>query len=309
MLYLALAVVSLAALWISIRYAGLKKAIHDSDRELREITKELEQNRIVKMTVPCRELEELLITVNAALESIRRQKIAYEDREARLQRQIENISHDLRPPLTAVIGYLDLIDTAELGEDDVQSLEIVKRKAWMLQRLISQFYDLSRIEAGDYRLDLQEADIGRLLREVLLDSFGEMDQRGIQVEARIPEKPVMAWCDTDAMERIFLNLLQNARRYAASTLKVTMEKMERKTVIMFENDVKGMKPEEAARLFDRFYTADPARSRGSTGLGLTVSRYLAESMGGSMEAELTREDGWERLKIQAEIPDNGSSSG
>ena len=297
MLYGILAAVSLAALWISVRYIGLRKAIRNSDRELQEITEDLEQNRIVKMSVPCRELEGLLITVNEALEGIRRQKVAYEDREAKLQRQIENISHDLRTPLTAIIGYLDLINTETLGEDDAQSFETVRKRAGMLQRLVSQFYDLARLEAGDYNLDMQEADIGKMLREELLDSFGDMEQKGIQVEVEIPERPVMICCDQDAMGRIFLNLIQNAGRYAASTLKVAVDVHDKITMISFENDVKEMKHEEANRLFDRFYTADPARGQGGTGLGLTISRHLTESMGGIMDVMLSEEDGRAWLKI------------
>ena len=187
MVYILLAAACAAAVYFCMRFVLLKRAVRLAAGELREITGELEENRVVKMAVPQKELEELLAEINRNLTEIRKARIRYGKKERELLNQIENISHDLRTPLTAIIGFLDLIDRDSLDFEDRESLEVVKKKALALKKLTAQFYDLSRLTAEDYRLKLQKMDIGRILRETVIDSYQELKLKNLDVNAFLLE--------------------------------------------------------------------------------------------------------------------------
>lgn len=302
MVFIVLGIVTLVALYFSIRYFLLKSAVKEAAKELHEITQELDQNRIVKLSSPQHEMEGLLESVNQNLQAIRKERIQYEEKEVRLQNQIENISHDLRTPLTAILGFLDLIDENTMSEEDRESLEVVKRKAGLLKKLIAQFYDLSRLSANDYKLEISKIDIGRQLRETVIDSYQELLSKNLEVTLDIPKEPVEVMADEDALERIFLNLLQNAGRYAKSKLNIHFFLKDENVVVLMENDTDNFKEEDTSVLFERFYTADSSRSEGSTGLGLSIAKYLAQSMGGELVAKVTsrKESRW--LQFYLSIP-------
>lgn len=301
MFNIILIVISIVGGYFSIRYFLLRKNLEKSAYELHNITDDLEQNRIIKLPSPQPELEELLKEINYNLESIRKARIRYEEKEKSLQKQIENISHDLRTPLTAILGFLDMIDDKVMGAEDRESLEIVKRKAWSLKKLISQFYDLSRLEADDYKLELEETDIGRLLRETAIDSYQELKMKNLEVTLDIPDKPMWVLADGDALERIFSNLLQNAGRYAHSMLAIRLFQDTGKVTVLMENDNTSLHEEELEAIFDRFYTVDTSRGKGSTGLGLPIARYLAEGMGGVLYARIRYEDDIRWMQIYLEM--------
>lgn len=286
MIYFILAGAVLTAFYFCIRCILLKRAVKEAAEELREITEDLEQNRIVKLPGPQHEMEMLLEEVNRNLEAIRRTRVSYQEKERTLQKQIENISHDLRTPLTSILGFLDLIDAGALREEDRESLEVVRKKARSLKKLTAQFYDLSRLTAGDYEVDVQKADIGRILRETVLDSYQELIRKELDVCLELPDEAVFALADEAGLERIFLSLVQNAGRYAENTLRVSIKDSGDHVIVCMENDTKYLDENEVDFLFDRFYTSDHSRSEGSTGLGLPIAKHLAENMGGGLTAEV-----------------------
>lgn len=139
----AVAVLALgSAVFFAVRCALLKRSLRRANGELAEIVRGLEDNRIVKLPQPDKDLEALLGTVNHALAAVREQGVAYARHEAELKAQVESISHDLRTPLTAIVGYLALLDEEGMDADTRASLATVRRKADALQRLIAQFYEL-----------------------------------------------------------------------------------------------------------------------------------------------------------------------
>lgn len=288
LLYFLLVLLCMTSLYFFWRCRIMRKAVRGTNRALQEISREMEENRVLKLSAPDREMEALLVTINDALRRIREQHIEYSKREREFQRQIENISHDLRTPLTSMIGYLDIMDRSFLSEEDQDALEVVKRKAYFLQQLVGQFYDLSRFSGEDYMPAVENVDIARLLRETVVDYYPELTARGLAVDINVMEGPVNVQADQGALERVLQNLLQNVCRYAGKELSVQMETEGGRVVVCFVNDAEWMTEEEAGRLFERFYTADGSRSRGSSGLGLTIARCLVEKMGGTVSAYLEK---------------------
>ena len=149
--YLIAAAAVLAAVYFAVRSFLLKRSLRNASEELRRITRSLEENRVLKLETADRDLEEFVGEVNRTLSAIRREKNAFSRREQEFRQQIENISHDLRTPLTSILGYLKLMDTENMPADEKESLDTVRRKAEALSRLIGQFYEYSRVASEDYQ--------------------------------------------------------------------------------------------------------------------------------------------------------------
>ncbi len=286
--WLLFTIAALTAVIYTVRFYSLKSAVKKAAEELASIEQNPEDNRILLLSFPDKELENLLKTLNRYILLTRKERIFYQNREKALRAQIENISHDLRTPLTAIIGYLELLDTDKLSAEDAAAVERVSKKAKSLQGLIGNFYDLSRLEMNDYHLDMEKLEIVHFAKEISLLFYQEFEKKKISVQFDAPEEPLYLLADTGALERIFNNMLQNALRYAESSLYIGISAKKDNISIVFENDTSALKPEDAARLFERFYVQEKSRTSQSTGLGLTISKLLTEAMGGSVEAEVAK---------------------
>lgn len=284
MIYIITAILTVGVCYLSARLFFLKKSVRDTKKQLREINESLEENRIVTLSAPDKDFEELLVEINHMLQGVRKERVVYAKREMEFKQQIENISHDLRTPLTSMTGYLKIMDASGLNEEEQADLQTVLRKAERLQELITQFYDFSRLTAQDYPLDLESVDVTKILRMALADAYGELAGRQLEVGADIPETAVYIPANEKALQRVFQNLLQNAGRYAVSSLEVSVKETEERVSICFANDVEDISEHDVERLFERFYTLDQSRSNGSTGLGLTIAKEFIEKMKGSIEA-------------------------
>lgn len=303
-------VTAAAAVYFGIRYTLLKRSLREVSGELDDITRNLKENRILKLLSPQRELEILLSSMNHTLDQIRKERISYEKREQEFQRQLEDISHDLRTPLTAIQGYIKLINQEKLEGEDQEYLDVIRRRSAHLQYLINQFYEFSTLISGNYKMDYSRIDLARMCREQLLGYYQQLEAAGIEVQVRIPEKPVWIPADENALSRIIGNLLQNAVRYAKHRLEIEITEKSgtevcgaevcsgntgsrkacgteaaNEVVLICANDAEYMTEDAVQQIFDRFYTGDRARNQGGTGLGLAISRQLAERMGGTMTVE------------------------
>ena len=207
---------------------------------------------------------------------------------------IENISHDLRTPLTVILGYLKLLRQTEgrnrMDDETAETLTIIEQKAETLKTLVTQFYDYSRLNSGDYGLALGQVDVSRALREALMGNYQVLQQADLEIRAELPGHPVQVLGDETALDRIFLNLLQNAGRYAESFFHISMKEEGQTVLIRFVNDTNKLTEDDIPHLFDRFYMQDSARSQGGTGLGLTVAKSLAEQMKGELDVHVTEDE-------------------
>ena len=279
-----LAVALAAAAFLAARYALLKRSLRQADRELGEIVGHLEDNRIVRLPAPDADLEALLGTVNRALAGIRAQAAACARHEAELKAQVEHVSHDLRTPLTSIRGYLALVDDAALDAEAREALGTVRRKAASLERLVAQFYELSRLQGDDVPLELGPVDVGRMLRESVAEQYRLLADRGLDVRLDVPEHAVLA---------LEVSMTGEGAGAAGAGGRVTVE---------FANDAEGLSESALSRLFQPFFMADASRAQEGSGLGLAIARHLLERMGGSIEASLERREGACWLVLRIELP-------
>lgn len=282
------AVAAVVAIYFAARFYILRSSIRKADAELKDINGHITENYVLRLPAPDRELGAFMNTVNNMLERIRRERVSYAAREREFRSQIEAISHDLRTPLTVIIGYLKVM---ERDGPDGQTMEVVLRKAWSMQKLIAAFYEYSRIIADDYTLEPVPLDAGRLLRETFADNCLMLEGKGLKVTASFCDYPVKVIADRAALERVIVNLIQNAARYARTFFSLTFDRVGGNAVAVFENDAEGLTGDALEHIFDRFYMVDGSRGMGGTGLGLTIAKSLAEQMGGSLTADIASAPG------------------
>ena len=286
-----LIILLIPSVYFSARFFLLSKNIKDSTIELKEICKNIELNRSLKYFSHDKNFENLLIVINDYLEESQRNKIKYIRREWEIRKEIENISHDLRTPLTSILGYIELLNDINISDEEKEEyLSIIKRRSNGLYKLVEIFYDLSRLEANEYKFNMEKIDINKELREHILLFYNDFENKNIDVEVNLLNEEVFVEADKTALDRVFTNLFQNSVKYCKGELKVSLEKIKDKVKITLINSSDELTESDVERLFDRFYMKDTARSSSSSGLGLTITKLLIEKMNGEIKAEVINGD-------------------
>jgi signal transduction histidine kinase len=207
----------------------------------------------------------------------------------RLRRElVANVSHELKTPISALRAHLEnLLDGVE--RPDPETLQVMLAQSERLSRLVEQLLDLSRLESGDVPLDLRPVEIGPLAAEVLSEIEVARARAGVAVEVRVPEGLPPAMADRERIHQVLFNLVDNALRFTPPGGRVTLsaEAQGRAVRVRVEDTGVGIPPEHLPYLFERFYRADAARSRGDggTGIGLAICRSVVEAHGGRIWAE------------------------
>ena len=263
------------------------------NKGLREARERLEQHlageTTARLDTPCPNpaAESLLQTVNTLLDWRATDRAGYRKMEADLRRQIADVSHDLRTPLTSILGYVQLLQDDNLTADQRREyLAVVESRARTLRSLITSFYDLSRLEGGQWELEREALDLERIVQDQLASAYETLEQAGLEPTVDIqPDLPAV-WGDQKATVRVVSNLLTNALNHGEPPLEIRLERAGGRVVLTVANAAPDMTEQEVGRVFERFYTSDPARSGGRRGLGLAIVSALMERMGGTATASL-----------------------
>ena len=279
MVWVLAAGLALLALGLGWKVALLRHGIKGLRRDLAE---RRGQDTNTLLSLPCRdrELRRLASALNQELRALRQERLRYQQGDKELKEAVVNISHDLRTPLTAISGYLQLLQGQDLPPDTQRYLEQIGGRTQAMKRLTEELFRYS-VVVSEENLAREPVDLRRAVEEALLSFYGALEGRGIEPQVRLPETPVIRQLDPAAVNRVLGNILTNALKYSAGDLEVTLEESGRLT---FSNSAPGLDPVAAGRLFDRFYTVEAARN--STGLGLSIAKELTQRMSGEMGAEL-----------------------
>ncbi|WP_300958760.1 sensor histidine kinase KdpD, partial [uncultured Clostridium sp.] len=259
-------------------------------REFRRINKEIINNLDeyinLKTTSIDKDVENLIQSINLIFDS--KQKIVAEkkENEEKLRASITNMSHDLRTPLTSIIGYLQMIKSEKQSEGDKKEyIEIVERRTKSLQQLINSFYDLSRIEGNEYKFNYKKVNLSNVLCENIAVFYNDFINNNIEPIIEVEENIKEIISDDVAISRIFSNLIGNMIKHGGNFVRITLKQEDNLIVTEFINNVTEVTEENLDKLFDRFYTVDNSRSDKNTGLGLYITKILVERLGYFIDAK------------------------
>lgn len=233
-------------------------------------------------------VKKLLIELNQLLEHTQTSRAAHLQTEDSMRRMLSNISHDLKTPLTVVMGYIEMItaDPNLSKEETDVLLEKVHNKTVEVLNLMNKFFNLARLESGDIDMPLTRVNINEICRKNILAYYDVLSAKGFTVNVDIPEEPLYVLGNEVELERILNNLLSNSIRYGSDGLVIGLNV--RSTYDMVYVDVwdkgKGMNELDQNRIFERMYTLEDSRNKlyQGSGLGLTITKRLIEQLGGEI---------------------------
>ena len=271
--------------------------IHKTAEEIRTAFAErtaadADTNTLICISSRDRYLRRLAGEINAQLRCLRRERHRFYQGDLELKEAITNISHDLRTPLTAIHGYLELLDKEQLPGPAAHYFTMIRSRCRVLEQLTEELF-LYSVATSVQELSPEWLDLNRALEESLLSSYETLRQRKITPDISLPRRRIRRFLDPGALSRILGNIISNAVKYSDGDFSVTLSE---DGSIRFSNSARRLSAVTAGRLFDRFYTVETGRN--STGLGLSIARLLTERMGGSIRAEFS--DG--RLSIVLLFP-------
>lgn len=228
-------ILAAAFIVLSVRYRLLKRELRRMTAGMKEIHSQ-DTNRQLSIGLQQPELAALAGTVNTLYEDVAAEKAAYRTGMDEIRQSMANISHDLRTPLTSIMGYLKLMQKEENSSEQTKRyLEVVQRKSAQLHRLVNGLFELARLESGGYQFALQRLDGAMLLSEELAAIYTQMEEKGIAPSIEMQEEPLWVIGDKAAFSRIFSNLLQNMMYHGQAPFSVLAAKEKNEAVFRFSN--------------------------------------------------------------------------
>lgn len=270
-------------------------------KELKNILNQLKNYNIRKtekkidITLLDKDIEKMTIEINNLIDLHALSNIEKKSAERELKQAIANISHDLRTPLTSILGYIQLIEKPEVTDEERKEyLAIAKDRAKRLQILLNDFFELSVIESVDHSLKFEKLGLNSIVEEIAINLYDQFNEQQIVPSIKIPQEQMNIIGDESAIKRVIENLVINAIRYSDGNVSITLERNNTKINLTISIDVKDITEKDVELFFNRFYTADQTRSGKGTGLGLSIAKALMDKMNGKLSAEL--KDSWLYVK-------------
>lgn len=326
MVYFLCVILSVITIILSARLYLFQKSLIEINEGLTEIIgQNIDTNALLTVSSGNRQIRRLALQLNRQLASLRKEHLRYENGDRELKEAITNISHDLRTPLTAICGYLDLLqkefefvpsDTAQNRYDRgvpskaLRYLEIIRNRTEAMKQLTAELFRYS-VALSEKETRPVTLSLNKVLEECLISFYAELEQRSITPVIKTPEETVLRTLDAFSLKRIFNNIISNAVKYSDGDLRVELAS---DGVITFSNKTDRLTPVTTAQLFDRFFTVETITAspsdicaenavqkpdygvESSTGLGLSIAKLLTERMGGFIGAEY--KDGELHITVQ-----------
>lgn len=257
----------------------LKRSMDEICTELKDHLSD-DTNTLISISSNDVHVKKLAAEINAQLRLLRKQRRQYLNGDRELKDAITNISHDLRTPLTAILGYLDLLETEEKSEKVTGYVTAVQNRAEVLKQLLEELFRYSIIVSVHEPMQLAPICVNHALEESLVSFYAALTKRGITPQIEIAEKRIIRTLNRTALLRVFSNILNNAIKYSDGDLKVELFETGK---IIFSNTAQNLNDVQIGKLFNRFFSVETARN--STGLGLAIAKTLVEQMRGTITAQ------------------------
>lgn len=291
--WLLCGVLAAIVLILCVRLRLLQKSLDEITAQLGERLS-ADTNNPIFLSARDPHARKLAGVLNVQLKELRRLRQRYENGDRELKEAVTNVSHDLRTPLTAICGYLELLDRGDKTPDQDRYLALIADRAEAMRQLTEELLRYSVAAGAEDELTPEPVDLNAAVEEAVASFYGALVEGGVTPTVSLPEGRVVRTLDRAALSRVLGNLLNNALKYGGGDLEVALDST---GAITLSNSAPALDEVQVGRLFDRFYTVETGRS--SIGLGLSIARSLTERMGGTIAARY--EDG--RLRVRLCFPD------
>lgn len=272
----------------------MKRAVIEICEGLEEKLKN-DTNTLITISTSDKSMRRLAQKLNEQLKELRKQRHYFVQGDAELKEAVTNISHDIRTPLTAICGYLELLEEEEMSKKAVGYLEIIKSRTEILENLTEELFQYSMITAVEEDVEREAVVVNSVLEESIAAFYTTLTEANISPRIEITEKRIVRKLSPSALSRIFSNLINNAVKYSDGDLEISLSE---KGEIVFSNTASGLNYMQVSKLFERFYTVEDMQK--STGLGLSIVKKLVEQMDGRIIAEYRDK----KLIISVYFPEN-----
>lgn len=253
--------------------------------QLKDVNEQFGTNELVRTNSHDRLTSQFAGEINKLIGLYKENERYLEKQETQLREEITNISHDLRTPLTSMKGFSQLLMEDIPADKRKEYVDIILGKIDLLTNQVDLFYELASIHSADYKLEMTSFSINEMIAEKALLFYPDFQKKGLDVQLFEMEKmDVLA--NEEAVERVLVNIIQNALRYAKSYFHLRLEEEENYICLYAVNDVEEMSAEDIAAIFNRSYRKDASRRSGQLGLGLHIVKQLMEKQGGEVSAKL-----------------------
>lgn len=284
---LVIVLLVLIVVYLFIHLILLKKSIKDLKNDFISIKDSKEVERYLTFNFPDKNLEELAMEINDYIDSYFKNNYQLKNTIREVRGEITNISHDLRTPLTSILGYLELLNEEELTSEQKEIISVVKRRSLGLKDLIEQLYEYTRLENKEYNIKIEKIDLYKVLQEHILEFYMEFEKKNIDFKLSMPKEAKPIWINGDikCIKRILTNLTNNALKYTNGEAEVNLKVKGNTASFTYITTRGSLTDYDIKHIFDRFYKKDLSRSvSNSSGLGLTITRIFTERMGGDIYA-------------------------
>ena len=277
--YVIMGVVIVILILLSIKLIFIEKSVKDIKEQINSILKS-DTNNLITISSSDKDVKELARSLNVELKELRNQRLQYENGNQELKKSITNISHDIRTPLTAISGYIDLIKNQKEENKKNDYLKIIERKTKDLTAITEQLFDYSKAIDWGVKIEKQRVCLNELLEESIANYYIIFKENNITPNISIAEEKIYKDIDKNAITRVFENILSNVVKYSNGDFKVLLNNDGK---IIFSNKATSLDATTVQKIFDRYYTVENAKK--STGLGLSIAKKLIELNGGTINAK------------------------
>ena len=266
-------------IFLILKLCLIKHSIKEIKKSFTYILKS-DTNNIITISSSDKDIKSLTININDNLTDLREQTLQYKSGNQELKRIITNISHDLRTPLTAIKGYIDLIQQESLSNKQKQYLKVVEKKSNELTELTKQLFEFSKLMDSDIELKRENCCINEILEETLVSYYNIFKEKNIVPKVSICNKKIYKLVNRISIIRIFENILSNVSKYSTGDFKVIMNE---DGIISFSNKANSLDATTVQKIFERYFSVENAKE--STGIGLSIAKKLIELNDGTIKAE------------------------
>lgn len=277
----------------------MQRQIQDICRQLAFLMKH-DSNMIITANMKTGGFEKLVKLLNELFQMRRKEQQEFKEKEQMIADTYTNLSHDIRTPLTSLNGYFQLMESAS-AEEQKHYMKVIQERIESLKEMLEELFMFTKLKNDSYVLELETCCINRILKNTIFSYYDDWSGRGIYPEISLPEKQLYIEGNEAGLKRMLQNIIKNGMDHGQDKIKVQLFEREEKIHLWICNEMTNPEKIDVSRVFQRFYKADGARSRNSSGLGLSIAQEFVLRMKGEIHAEISENEFWVKVSFPKRV--------